>query len=180
MFCYIFNQVFSENPVSGERHGGCVNFITGAGGLLQSVLFGYGGLRFRENQMDINPTNLPNATSWAIRRAKYRGVTYDMEVHGSNISVHFINLPPNKTVEVNVNNQKINIQENKKVTFKKQLVTLKVHGNLTSKQTSPTVDRNTTPRVHDNGNVESKSDTNYQNKRLQMMALLLLLIINIC
>ena len=31
-----------------------------------------------------------------------------------------------------------------------------------------------------NGNGESKSDTNYQNKRLQMVALLFLLIINIC
>lgn len=51
--------------------GGAVNFITGAGGFLQSVLFGYGGLRLYEKQLNFRP-HLPYGTT----ELKITGVNY--------------------------------------------------------------------------------------------------------
>ena len=50
-------KIWSETP----RGGGTVNFITGAGGFLQSVLFGYGGLRLYDKQLNFKP-RLPSGT----------------------------------------------------------------------------------------------------------------------
>jgi len=43
-------NIWTETPT-----GGTVNFITGAGGFLQAVLFGYGGIRLHEDGMVVNP-----------------------------------------------------------------------------------------------------------------------------
>lgn len=76
-------QVFSETPVNEHLNGGCVNFITAAGGLLQSIVFGYGGVRLRENQMNVNPYLLPETSSWRLAGIKYRGATFDLLVESS-------------------------------------------------------------------------------------------------
>ena len=127
--------MFSEIPVSAKSTGGCVNFITGAGGLLQSVLFGYGGIRYRKDQMDLNPTKLPNTTSWAMRGVKYRDVSFDVEVHGSYLTVYFKRIPYAATVEVKLENSTTYITQgrhklpvkNTTLSIKKQLIILKVH-----------------------------------------------------
>lgn len=49
--------VWTETPV-----GGAVNFITGAGGFLQGLLFGYGGIRLRDDSMTFDPQLPPNIT----------------------------------------------------------------------------------------------------------------------
>ena len=41
---------------------GCYNFITGAGGFLQSVIYGYFGLRIREDGLYLKPQMLENAS----------------------------------------------------------------------------------------------------------------------
>lgn len=62
----------------GADGGGAVNFITGAGGFLQSLLFGYGGLRLHGNQqLHFNPMLPPGAT-----QMKFVGVDY----HGNSIN----------------------------------------------------------------------------------------------
>ena len=118
--------MFSENPRRLFRSGGCVNFITGAGGLLQSILFGYGGIRFREDRIDVNPTKLPNTTSWAIRDVKYRGISFDVEVHGTNMVVHFKTLTQHKRLEVMKNEKKIEVSNNK-INFRKGLATIAIN-----------------------------------------------------
>lgn len=102
-----------------------MNFITGAGGLLQAVLFGYGGIRFREDRIDINPTRFPHATSWAIRGVKYRGVTFDVEVKDTTIKVHFKTIPTNKRIEAKKNDQLVPLQ-NGRIQFEKNLVSIMV------------------------------------------------------
>ena len=47
--------------------GGATNFITGMGGYLQSVLFGYGGLRMYPDRIDFNCTPVPDTTGFTIR-----------------------------------------------------------------------------------------------------------------
>ena len=62
----------------GADGGGAVNFITGAGGFLQAVLFGYGGLRLHGNsQLQFNPRLLPGAT-----QVRFIGVDY----HGNSLN----------------------------------------------------------------------------------------------
>jgi hypothetical protein len=75
-------MVWQETP-----HGGAVNFLTGAGGFLQSVLFGYGGVRLPvvaasgelRTGLQINAppppasSNLGNASAFVIHGLDYLG-----------------------------------------------------------------------------------------------------------
>jgi len=62
-------QVWTETP-----SGGCVNFITGAGGFLQSVISGYGGVRLDGLALRISPPEPPgNASSLTLRGLHYAG-----------------------------------------------------------------------------------------------------------
>ena len=68
----------------GADGGGAVNFITGAGGFLQSVLFGYGGLRLHGNkQLQFNPRLLPGATQVKLIGIDYHGNSVDFVIGGS-------------------------------------------------------------------------------------------------
>eukprot|EP00794_Sanderia_malayensis_P018525 gene18525-20383_t len=72
-------KIWTETP----NGGGEVNFITGAGGFLQSVLFGYGGIRLKSDGLYIDPI-LPgdvkelnlNGISYLGNKLRY---TYDSE-----------------------------------------------------------------------------------------------------
>jgi len=68
--------VWTETP-----KGGAVNFITGAGGFLQGILFGYGGIRIQDNLLAFNP-QLPPSVTKVVLHLYYLGntirVTYDL------------------------------------------------------------------------------------------------------
>lgn len=65
----------------GADGGGAVNFITGAGGFLQAVLFGYGGLRLHGNsQLQFNPRLLPGATQVRFIGVDYHGNSLDFVI----------------------------------------------------------------------------------------------------
>jgi len=53
--------------------GGAANFITGAGGFLQAILFGYGGIRLQENEMQFNPQLMQTTKSVKFRQINYLG-----------------------------------------------------------------------------------------------------------
>ncbi|CAF3541630.1 unnamed protein product [Rotaria sp. Silwood1] len=61
---------------------GAVNFITGAGGFLQAVLFGYGGIRLTLDQLEFKPRgHLPNqVTKFIFHGLKYQGTTIDLTI----------------------------------------------------------------------------------------------------
>ena len=63
--------------------GGVVNFITGAGGFLQSVLFGYGGLRLREKQLQFNPRLPPDTTRLSLTGVDYLGNSIDFRIESN-------------------------------------------------------------------------------------------------
>ena len=67
LFFIFLSQVWTEEA-SG---GGATNFITGMGGYLQSVLFGYGGLRMHSDRVDFNCTLIPDTTGFTVR-GKYK------------------------------------------------------------------------------------------------------------
>ena len=58
---------------------GAVNFITGAGGFLQAVIYGYGGFRLKSSGLAFNPSLPPNVTKMAIS-VHYLGSVMDVAV----------------------------------------------------------------------------------------------------
>lgn len=62
-------KVWSES-LPGEPAAG--NFITGAGGFLQSVIVGYGGIQLHSDRMVIRSSYLPVGTS----NLEFKGITY--------------------------------------------------------------------------------------------------------
>ncbi|CAF0972643.1 unnamed protein product [Rotaria sp. Silwood1] len=61
---------------------GAVNFITGAGGFLQAILFGYGGIRLTLDQLEVMPPScLPNqAKKLIFHGLKYHGAILDLTI----------------------------------------------------------------------------------------------------
>lgn len=56
---------------------GAVNFITGMGGFLQSLLFGYGGFRLRPDRIDFHGRLPPSTSSFNITGLDYLGGSID-------------------------------------------------------------------------------------------------------
>ena len=74
------------------RDGNHLNFLTGAGGFLQNVLQGYGGLRARADRLDWQPRLPPHVLTARFVRLSYAGAMYSLsynatqatlELHGS-------------------------------------------------------------------------------------------------
>lgn len=74
--------MWTETP-----QGGAVNFITGAGGFLQSILFGWGGIRILENQLFVNPTLPPNTSSMTIRGVHFLDGVLDIKFDNSSVTI---------------------------------------------------------------------------------------------
>jgi hypothetical protein len=65
-------------------HNDAVHFLTGAGGLLQQVIFGYSGLRLGEDGLtQAFPALLPSRLRrLTVRNVSVRGARYDVDVEG--------------------------------------------------------------------------------------------------
>lgn len=59
---------------------GATNFMTGAGGFLQSILFGYGGLRLKEDGLHFKLQLPPDSHSLVLNGVKYMGTSLKFKV----------------------------------------------------------------------------------------------------
>lgn len=76
--------MWSETP-NGE---GAVNFMTGMGGFLQSIMFGYGGFRIYDDRLEFNPI-LPEGTSaFNISGINYLGASLDFSFSDKVMSIN--------------------------------------------------------------------------------------------
>lgn len=89
-------QVWSE-----RRYGyGAVNFITGAGGFLQAVLYGYGGFRLKDDGLHFKST-LPSRVTKLTLNIHYLGCSLKFEVHGRGVTCTLVaNGPISPDLEV--------------------------------------------------------------------------------
>ncbi|CAF1265666.1 unnamed protein product [Didymodactylos carnosus] len=78
---------------------GAVNFITGAGGFLQSLLFGYGGLRLKFDQFEFYPQLPPDSKEMVYCGLKYLGSILNLKVNIDQYELHVIEL--NEENEIN-------------------------------------------------------------------------------
>ena len=69
-------KIWSEN--SDGR--GAVNFLTGMGGFIQSVVYGYFGLRFNDTILSFTPYLLPTTNSSVVDEMTLQGVHYHRQV----------------------------------------------------------------------------------------------------
>lgn len=96
-----FTRGYVDNAVGdflewheGTHASGSANFLTGAGGFLQSVWAGYGGMRFINGTLVLqNPSPLPGSTSLALRSVYFRGVKLDIVIEETGWSVAVVGTP---------------------------------------------------------------------------------------
>ena len=69
--------------------GGHVNFVTGAGGFLQNIIYGYGGLLADASGLIIDTPILPNlgVTEITFRRLKYGSATFSISFDDSEMTI---------------------------------------------------------------------------------------------
>uniref|UniRef100_A0A182IXF6 Protein-glucosylgalactosylhydroxylysine glucosidase n=1 Tax=Anopheles atroparvus TaxID=41427 RepID=A0A182IXF6_ANOAO len=80
-------HVWSENAEGGDGAG---NFITGAGGFLQSLINGYAGVRLRHRQLVIgNPRLPPGTTRLFLPELNYAGVQFSLDVGANSFRLTF-------------------------------------------------------------------------------------------
>lgn len=117
-------KVWTETP-----GGGAVNFITGAGGFLQSVLFGYGGFKLREDHLEFMPRLLPNTTSMKITGLDYLGNSIDVTIGttSSNVTVTSrASSSPTIEAVIESTQKKSTLDIGKVVSFSNELVFIRV------------------------------------------------------
>ena len=84
--------LWHEQAVSDGRPSsqGAPNFITGAGGMLQALVAGYGGFRVRNGTLNLVRPRLPsNTTGFHLRQASWQGnlINVDVDRDGWEISI---------------------------------------------------------------------------------------------
>lgn len=79
----VWTETADSNQAASFTDMGCYNFITGAGGFLQSVIYGYFGLRIREDGIYLKPQILENAKYQKLRGLQFRGSRIDVELDGA-------------------------------------------------------------------------------------------------
>ena len=77
-------RIWSEHDKSD---GGAVNFITAGGLFLQSLIFGYGGLRFNDNGLSLDPLLPPNVQAMKLRGLQYADAEFDISVDSAGTKV---------------------------------------------------------------------------------------------
>ncbi|CAF2078358.1 unnamed protein product [Rotaria magnacalcarata] len=81
---------------------GAVNFITGAGGFLQAVIFGYGGIRLTLDQLEVMPPpRLPNqAEKLIFHGLKYHGSILDLTIDNQNYHIDVREMDNNNSMSL--------------------------------------------------------------------------------
>eukprot|EP01052_Picozoa_sp_SAG31_P046084 SAG31_NODE_8671_length_1410_cov_1.205187_2_plen_291_part_00 len=84
------------NDTDGSAGQGAPNLVTAAGGLLQSVWAGYGGVRFeRDDALTIrSPRPLPNSTRLRLRGVHYLGARLDIVATEGEWTVELSSMSP--------------------------------------------------------------------------------------
>ena len=96
MFLRQFENIQSPFNIWSENSdgGGAVNFLTGMGGFLQNVVYGYFGLRVNKYDLTLNPRLLPTSNNETVNEMtlnglRYRGVLLNINVYPSLIEITY-------------------------------------------------------------------------------------------
>jgi trehalose/maltose hydrolase-like predicted phosphorylase len=87
------------NQFAEERHGGVFTFMTGHGGFLQVFLYGFTGMRWREDRLRLDPTLPTQLDGITLRRMRWQGRAFDVAIGPERTTITLTDGPPT-TVEV--------------------------------------------------------------------------------
>ncbi len=73
------------------RSGGAFTFMTGTGGFLQEFLYGYSGMRWRDDRVYLDPTLPPQLTGISMRELSWQGRKFTMEIGPHQTTVRLLN-----------------------------------------------------------------------------------------
>ncbi|XP_019643989.1 PREDICTED: acid trehalase-like protein 1 [Branchiostoma belcheri] len=108
-------SIYVKEPfkVWTEAHQGlgAVNFITGMGGFLQAVLFGYGGFRLHVDRLDLNPVLPPDTDRMKIHGLDYLGSSLDVTVSSDVVTVNVTSLGGDYPLEIRAGDTSYSLQE---------------------------------------------------------------------
>ncbi len=82
------------SQLSETRDGGVVTFATGAGGFLQEFLYGYAGLRWRDDRLWLDPSLPPQLKGVTIAALRWHGRVLRVEVEPQGTTVTLISGAP--------------------------------------------------------------------------------------
>ncbi|XP_028400693.1 protein-glucosylgalactosylhydroxylysine glucosidase-like [Dendronephthya gigantea] len=119
-------KVWTEYP-SGD---GAVNFITGMGGFLQAVIFGYGGLRIHPDEIRLNPKLPENVTELPVRGLHYRGNVFDLRIGPSQtrVGVRYADIEARPLLlQVVKSRKQFNLNVGENITFQNSEVIIREH-----------------------------------------------------
>ncbi|KAL4238539.1 Protein-glucosylgalactosylhydroxylysine glucosidase [Mactra antiquata] len=102
---------------------GATNFITGMGGYLQSVVFGYAGVRIRKHGLIINCQQIPYTTGYRLKNVDYHGNSIDIVCNHDNITLTIIEGSTLMSVLL-ANNKTILLLNGSTLRIKRQKVTI--------------------------------------------------------
>ena len=71
---FVWTESTTPKQHKSLKDHGCYNFLTGTGGFIQSVVYGYGGIRFKKGLLEMQPQLPPNATHFKLRGINYASV----------------------------------------------------------------------------------------------------------
>ena len=85
----IWTEYTERNP--SDQSVGNVNFLPGMGAFLQSVIYGFAGLRIRPDKLEVhNPTPPPGAREIKLRNLYYLGTNMTLTVTDDTTTVDVI------------------------------------------------------------------------------------------
>jgi hypothetical protein len=91
-------------------HGkfGAENFMTGAGGFLQAVINGFGGIRLHFETINITNFRLPpSTTKFSIKGLSYINNRFSLNVTQTNAPISFLHLDSKNSIELLINDRVI-------------------------------------------------------------------------
>ena len=114
-----------------------MNYITAAGGLLQSIIFGYGGIRLEPNRLVVHPNHLPNTTGFSLVGIHYRSSILNLHFNGSsNMVIIDVTKPVNVRVRITLVNHALEIDGNNAIAYVSQRAVIEVVRDNTSTATT--------------------------------------------
>ena len=98
-FLFAFDHIDTDNFFIWKEttDGGHLNFLTGAGGYLQNILYGYVGIILNEDELVMQPILPSMLTKIKLRSLKYRGISFNVSFDENNI---YISILPKSTLEL--------------------------------------------------------------------------------
>jgi len=86
---YVWSEIAHEGVQSGH-----LNFLTGAGGYLQNLIYGYGGLRYAEDELSVRPLLPPDSvTALRLRAVAFMGCRLTFAYNVSTLLVTLVSRP---------------------------------------------------------------------------------------